>query len=114
MTKEEIIVASAKGGPLPEGGLDPADTFLFLSLRSLYSQAKHGGMSKEQGAKEKTTILKQYDEMKIWVRVVEEHRRKEQAFEGAWEAFSQSPTTENADALHKAWFNCGLKILADH
>ena len=114
MTKEEIIVAAAKGGPLPEGGLDPADTFLFLSLRSLYSQAKHGGMSKEQGAKEKTAILGKYEEMKLWVKVIGEHRRKEQAFEGAWEAFSRSPTMENADALHKAWFNCGLKIFADH
>lgn len=114
MTKDEIIVAAAKGGPLPEDGLDPADIFLFLSLRSLYAQAKHGGMSKEQGATEKSAILKRFDEMKLWVRVVEEHRRKEQAFEGAWETFSRNPTPENADALHKAWFNAGLKIFADH
>lgn len=109
MTKEEIVAAAAKAGPLPEG-LDVADTFLFVALRSLYLQAKHVGMDKAQGKKEKTAILRQHEKMKLWVRVVEEHRRKEQEFEGAWNAFAKDPTPENAEALHQAWYRCGLKI----
>ena len=109
MTKDEIIALAAKGGPLPDG-LDPADTFLFMSLRSLYLQAKHSNISKEQGAKEKASILKQHEKMKSWTRVVEEHRRKEQEFEGAWNDFAKDPSLENADKLHRAWFNCGTKL----
>ncbi len=109
MTKEEIIVASANGGELPDG-LDPADTFLFMALRSLYAQAKHGDMSKEQGAREKNAIIKQHEKMKLWVRVAEEHRRKDRDFQGAWNEFAKDPTIENADNLHRAWFRCGIKI----
>lgn len=112
MTKDEIITTAAKISPLPEG-LDIADTYLFVSLRSLYLQARHGDMSKEQGAKEKTAILRHYDRMKLWVRVVEEHRRKEKEFEGAWEEFAKNPTQENAEKLHRAWFRCGIKPNTD-
>lgn len=110
MTKDEIVVKAAKGGELPESGLDPADTFLFLCIRALYAKARHEGMSKEQGSKEKFAILSRYDEMKLWIRVIEEHRRKERDFEGAWERFAKDPSFENGNALHKAWFNCGLKV----
>ena len=109
MTKEEIIAAAGKGDPLPDG-LDPADTFLFMSLRSLYSQAKNGRMDRAQGAKEKQAILRQHEKMKLWVRVAEEHRRKEQEFQGAWDDFANDPSPENADKLHRAWFRCGIKI----
>lgn len=109
MTKDEIIMLAAKGGPLPEG-LDPADTFLFMALRSLYLQARHTNMDKDQGAKEKRAILVQHEKMKLWVKVVEEHRRKEREFEEAWTLFAKDPTTENAEKLHRAWFNCGIKL----
>lgn len=112
MTKDEIIMLAAKGGPLPED-LGPAEAYLFMALRSLYLQAKHTDMSKEQGAKEKTAILRHYDKMKLWVRVVEEHRRKEKEFEGAWEEFAKNPTQENAEKLHRAWFRCGIKPNTD-
>lgn len=109
MTKDEIIMLAAKGGPLPEG-LDPADAFLFMALRSLYLQARHTNMDKDQGAKEKRAILTQHEKMKLWIRVVEEHRRKEREFAGAWEEFAKNPTQENAEKLHRAWFNCGIKL----
>lgn len=108
MSKDDIIQLAAKGGPLPED-LDPADTFLFLALRALYSQARYTDMSKEQGAKEKNAVLRQYDKMKLWVRVVGEHRRKEREFEIAWETFAKNPTWSNASFLHQAWFNAKLK-----
>lgn len=111
MTKDEIIKLAARGGPLISD-LDPADTYLFLSLRALYAQAKHGELSSEQGAQEKTQILRQHEQMKLWVRVVEEHRRKEKEFEGAWIKFCQNPTLENANAMHKSWFRAGMKIPA--
>lgn len=114
MTKDEIVVKAAKGGDLPESGLDPADIFLFLAIRALYAKARHEGMSKEQGSKEKFAILSRYDEMKLWIRVIEEHRRKEREFEGAWEAFAKNPTLENADALHRAWYKCGLKVASSN
>jgi hypothetical protein len=109
MTKDDIIKAAAKGGGLPEG-LGPADTFLFLSLRALYDYAKQGDMDKEQGVKEKNAILRQYEKMDLWVRVVEEHRRKEREFEGAWIDFAKDPSPENADKLHRAWFKAGAKV----
>lgn len=112
VTKDEIIVAASKGGPLPDG-LGPAETYLFMALRSLYLQAKHGGIGKEQGAKEKTAILRHYDRMQLWVRVVEEHRRKEREFENAWDEFAKNPSQENADKLHKAWFKAGIKPRTD-
>lgn len=112
ITKEEIIQLAAKGGPLPED-LDPADTFLFLALRALYSQARYTDMSKEQGSKEKNAVLRQYDHMKLWVRVVGEHRRKERDFESAWEEFAKEPTWDNANRLHEAWFKAKIKPVQD-
>ena len=112
MLESDILVSAGKGGPLPEG-LNPAETYLFLSLRALYTEARNGKVGKEQGIKEKAKIMKQYDEMKLWIRVVEEHRRKEREFEGAWEAFAKDPSPENGDALHKAWYNCGIKVPID-
>lgn len=109
MTKDEIIKLAAKGGALPEG-LDPADTFLFMALRSLYLQARHGDMDKDRGVKEKNAILRHHEKMKLWVRAAEEHRRKEREFEEAWDEFAKDPTKENADKLHKAWFKCGIKL----
>ena len=111
LTKDKIILSAAKAEPLPNN-LDPADVFLFLSLRALYSQAKHGGMDAEQGAREKTQILRQHEQMKLWVRVVGEHRRKEQEFENAWNKFCQNPTLENANAMHQSWFRAGMRIPA--
>lgn len=111
MTKDELIKLAAKGGPLISD-FDPADTYLFLSLRALYAQAKHGELSSEQGAQEKTQILRQYEKMKLWVRVVEEHRRKEKEFECAWERFAKNPSLENGQELHKSWFRAGMKIPA--
>lgn len=112
MSKDDIIQLAAKGGPLPED-LDPADTFLFLSLRSLYTQAKYAEMNREQGTKEKNVVIRQYDHMKLWCRIVEEHRRKERDFETAWEAFAKEPTWDNANTLHRAWFNAKLKPVHD-
>lgn len=113
MTKQEIITAAAKGVPLPDG-LGQADTMLFLSLRALYSYAKHADMDKDQGTKEKALILKQYESAKLWEKIVEEHMRKEREFETAWNDFAQAPTWENADKLHEAWFKCGIKPTAEH
>lgn len=112
MSKDDIIQLAAKGGPLPED-LDPADTFLFLALRALYSQARYTDMSKEQGLKEKNAVLRQYDKMKLWVRVVGEHRRKERDFESAWEEFAKEPTWDNANRLHEAWFKAKIKPVQD-
>lgn len=112
MTQEEILRLAAKAVELPSG-LDPAETYLFMAMRSLYLQARHTDMSKEQGLKEKNAVLRHYEKMKLWIRVVEEHRRKEQEFEGAWETFSKNPTRENADKLHRAWFRCGIKPNTD-
>lgn len=109
MTKDEIIKLAAKGGPL-YSDFDPADTFLFLALRALYSQARSGDLDAEQGKREKTAILRQYESMKLWVRVVKEHQRKEQEFEKAWDDFAKNPTLDNANALHQAWFRAGMKI----
>lgn len=111
MTRDELIKLAAKGGPLLSD-LNPADTFLFLSLRALYAQAKHGGLDAEQGAHEKNAILRDYEKMKLWVRVVEEHRRKEHDYEAAWDKFCKNPTLENAQELHKSWFRAGMKIPA--
>lgn len=104
---EEITKLAAKGSELPEG-LDPAETFLFLSMRNLYSCAKREGMPKEQGTKEKNEILKRYEQLKLWIRLAEEHYRKEREYAEAFSAFAKEPTWENADALHRAWFRCGI------
>lgn len=112
MTQEEILRLAAKAVELPSG-LGPAETYLFMAMRSLYLQARHTDMSKEQGLKEKNAVLRHYEKMKLWIRVVEEHRRKEQEFEGAWETFAKNPTRENADKLHRAWFRCGIKPNTD-
>ena len=93
---------------MPEG-LDAAETFLFLSLRNLYSYARREGMEKERGAREKNEVLKQYEQFNLWEKIVKEHWRKEREYEAAFEAFAQEPTWENADALHRAWFRCGIK-----
>ena len=113
MTKDEIVKTAAKGGALPEDGLDTADIFLFLSIRALYAYARHGEMSREQGTKEKSEILKRYESLKLWLGIVDDHWRKEREFEGAWTVFAKNPTFENGDALHRAWFNCGLKVPMD-
>lgn len=105
---EEITKLAAMGEGLPEG-LDPAETFLFLAMRNLYSFAKREGMPKEQGTKEKNEILKRYEQLKLWIRLAEEHYRKEREYAEAFETFAKEPTWENADALHRAWFRCGLK-----
>ena len=109
MTKDEIIRLSAKGGKLPPD-LNPADTFLFLSARALYSHARASGMKPEDGAVEKSDIIRQYENLKLWLRIVDEHMRKEREFERQWEAFAKNPTLENANALHKAWTKGELKI----
>lgn len=112
MLRDEIIQLGAKGGPLPEG-LNPAETFLFLSMRSLYYQARHKIITKEQGSKEKKELIRQYEKMALWVNIVEEHRRKEMALQGAWTSFAQDPSPENAKRLHEAWYRCGFKINID-
>lgn len=109
MTKDDIIRLAARGGPL-YSDFDPADTFLFLSLRTLYAQARSGGMDAEQGKREKNEVLRQYDTMKLWVKIVTEHQRKEREFEAAWDKFAKNPTLDNANELHKTWFRCGMKI----
>lgn len=109
MKKDEIIRLSAKGGKLPPD-LDPADTFLFLSARALYSHARYSGMKPEDGAVEKSDIIRQYENFKLWLRIVDEHMRKEREFEGAWETFAKNPTLENANALHHAWTKGELKM----
>lgn len=112
MKPDELIRLAAQGGEMPTG-LNAADSFLFLSMRNLYSYAKREGMAKEQGAKEKNEILKQYDSISLWLRVAEEHMRKEREFGTAFEEFAKDPTLKNADKLHRAWFKCGLKVEAN-
>lgn len=109
MKHDELIRLAAQGGEMP-AGLNAAESFLFLSMRNLYSYAKREGMAKEQGAKEKNEILKQFERMDLWLRIAEEHMRKEREFGTAFEDFAKDPTLENADKLHRAWFNCGLKV----
>ena len=112
MTKDEIVKLAAQGVGLPEG-LDPADTYLFFAMRYLYGSAKIGQVNREQGQLEKRIILQQHERMKLWVRVVESHRKKEREFESAWEDFAKDPSIENADRLHRAWYGCGIKIAVE-
>ena len=112
LTKDEIVKLAAQGVSLPDG-LDPADSYLFFAMRYLYGSAKIGQIGKEQGQVEKRIILQLHERMKLYIKVVEEHRRKEREFEGAWEAFAKEPSIENADRLHKAWYGCGLKIAVE-
>lgn len=112
MKPDELIRLAAQGGEMPVG-LDAADAFLFLSMRNLYSYAKREGMPKEQGVKEKSEILKRYDSLSLWLNVADEHMRKEREFGTAFDEFAKDPTLENADKLHRAWFNCGLNVKAN-
>lgn len=112
MTKEEIVKLAAQGVGLPEG-LDPADNYLFFAMRYLYGSAKIGQVNREQGQLEKRIILQQHERMKLWIRVVESHRKKEREFESAWDAFAKDPCIENADRLHRAWYGCGIKIAVE-
>lgn len=108
MTVEELTKLAAQGGEVPPE-LNAPDSFLFLSLRALYAHARATGMSPEQGKKEKQEVLSQYESLNLWLRVFEEHTRKEREVSCAWKEFTENPSFETGNAVHRAWYGCDLK-----
>ena len=88
-------------------GLSSADQLLFLKFRLLYQTAALGGITPEQGRREKIAILDRYrldsfDE-KCWRHT----RQLWKNIEAAGSAYAHDRTVENADRFHEAVY--GMK-----
>ena len=60
MTVDEISALAATGSEMPDR-LNSAEQRLFQSLRLLYAQYRMGGISPEQGKREKARIISAYE-----------------------------------------------------
>lgn len=60
MTVDEISSLAATGSEMPDN-LNSAEQRLFQSLRLLYAQFRMGGISPEQGKREKAKMVKAFE-----------------------------------------------------
>ena len=99
--------AAMNGLEMPEG-LDPADQWMFLSLRLLYESNKKGIISREVGRIEKGRLAHQRSvmEQKFGMRekLVQSCVERTVRIESAANDYARNRTLENADKLYKALY----------
>ena len=86
------------GGEMPDG-LEWYDRQMFLMLRMLYHQYKHGIIDRETASNEKRKLLKDYEVQKAQEGLSKEIARRIIATDAARMAYRKNRTLENADAL---------------
>ena len=69
MNAEQIIAAASQGRPVPVGATT-IDRALYFGLFVLYRGYRMGMFTRDEAAKEKTTLLKQYTRDKILERAM--------------------------------------------
>lgn len=108
MKPDEIEDLALAGAELPDG-LNAAEQLLFLQFRYLYRYARLVGMPKEQGRKEKSRLLREFQKRSFDVRHMDKTRGMWQAIESAANRYGTERTLENADAFVEAVYGVKLK-----
>lgn len=104
-----VIVKWAKQGrAIKEFDMTRAEADMYHSLSNLYATYRIGGISADDGAKQKEAILNRF-----WARKQEDDFRKtmgshyaelKKRIESAANAYAKNRTLENADKLYKALY----------
>lgn len=108
MTADQIEDLALKGVGLPDG-LNAAEQLLFLQFRYLYRYARLVEMQRDQGRREKASILKEFQRRSFDVKHMDKTREMWQAIEAAGNRYGTERTLENADAFVKAVYGVKLK-----
>lgn len=94
-----------KGDPCPKG-LDIADTCAYVALTSLYRMYKNGLISRRDAAKEKETIVFNWETDKSKLKFLNrETQELKEKIGSASAEYAKNPTIENAERLYCALYN---------
>lgn len=94
-----------KGEPCPKE-LDIADTCAYMALKSLYRMYRHGIISRNDAAKEKETIVFNWETEKSKLKFLNRETKELKEKIGTASAeYAKKPTIENAERLYCALYN---------
>ena len=94
-----------KGEPCPKE-LDIADTCAYMALKSLYRMYKNGLISRRDAAKEKETIVFNWETEKSKLKFLNRETKELKEKIGTASAeYAKNPTIENAERLYCALYN---------
>jgi hypothetical protein len=110
VTTDEIEDAAITGCGIPEG-LTSAEKWLFLCFRNLHATHRLGIISREQGAKEKRLLLKDFKHRRFMDMCSSKTVDLWRGIDLAAMIYTKNPTRQNANGLLEAIYG---KVFPSH